>query len=55
MKQVSPRILIASLKSGNEVICSQRDYLMIQEYCANVGMNIEVIKKEGLNLTIKKK
>jgi len=55
MKSVSPKILIASLKSGNEVICSQRDYLMIQGYCANMGIGIEVIKKEGLNLTIKKK
>lgn len=55
MKHDNQRIWIASLKSGGQITCSQRDFLLIQQYAENVGLNVEVVKKVGMTLTVKAK
>jgi hypothetical protein len=49
------KLIIANLKAGKEVQMSQRDYLLIQQYCESVGIELEVVSKKGLMLTVKKK
>lgn len=46
-------LIIANIKAGEPVVLSQRDFLTISDYCKNKGIQIEVVKKEGMNLTIK--
>lgn len=48
-------IIVAALQSGKEMKMSQRDYLVIQQYCENKGVDIEVVKKDGLDLVVKMK
>lgn len=52
-KDNSTKLLLASLKSGNEITVSQRDYLVIQQYAENMGLTLNIIKKEGGNITVK--
>jgi hypothetical protein len=55
MSKPNSSIIVAALQSGKEMKMSQRDYLVIQQYCENKGIEIEVVKKEGLELTVKMK
>lgn len=47
------KLIIQSLQQGREVKISQRDYLTLSEYADNKGLKLEVVKKEGLELTVK--
>ena len=47
------KLIIASIKAGKEVKLSQRDFLTVSEYCKNAGIQIEVLNKNGMDLTIK--
>ena len=55
MKTDNSKIWLASLKSGGQVTCSQRDLLLIQQYAESIGMQVEVVKKDGMTLTVKAK
>jgi hypothetical protein len=55
MSKPNSSIIVAALQSGKEMKMSQRDYLVIQQYCENRGVEIEVVKKEGLELVVKMK
>lgn len=55
MKKDNSKIWLASLKSGGQVTCSQRDLLLIQQYAESIGMQVEVVKKDGMTLTVKAK
>lgn len=46
------KLIIANIKAGKEVTVSQRDFLTISDYCKACGIQIEVVKKVGINLTI---
>ena len=52
MKDTS-QLIIASLKSGKEVTMSQRDWLTISQYAENVGIELEIVGKKGLELKVK--
>lgn len=51
---IDAKILIQSLQQGKTAVISQRDFLVVQSYCANKGITLEVVSKKGLELTIKK-
>lgn len=52
MKDTS-QLIIASLKSGKEVTMSQRDWLLISQYADNIGIELEIIGKKGLELKVR--
>jgi hypothetical protein len=53
MKQDYSKLIIASLKAGKEMKVSQRDWLTISQYAENIGLKLEVVKKDGLELVVK--
>lgn len=51
---IDTKILIQSLQQGKTAVISQRDFLIVQQFCENKGIKLEVVSKKGLELTIKK-
>lgn len=52
-KPTATTLIVASLKAGREVKLSQRDYLVISQYAENMGMKLDIVKKDGMELTVK--
>lgn len=47
------KLIIASLKAGKEVKVSLRDMLTVQKYAESVGLKVEVVKRDKMEVTIK--
>ena len=55
MKSDNSKIWLAQLKSGGQLTINQRDYLLVQQYAEGKGITLDIVKKEGVMLTVKSK
>ena len=55
MKKDNSKIWLAQLKSGGQLTINQRDYLLVQQYAESKGIVLDIVKKDGVMLTVKAK
>jgi len=55
MKKDNSKIWLAQLKSGGQLTINQRDYLLVQQYAEEKGLQLEIAGKKGVMWTIKAK
>lgn len=48
------KIILASLKAGNEIKISLRQYLVIEQYAESVGLKIKIVRREKDDVVIQK-
>lgn len=55
MKKDNSKLWLAQLRSGGQLTINKRDYLLVQQYAQDKGMEIEVKEQKGVMMVIKAK
>lgn len=55
MKKDNTKIWLAQLKTGGQLTINQRDYILVQQYAEEKGMQLDIVEKKGVMWVIKAK